>query len=167
MLKCLTEKRYEKMIMQISATTALLLLSGCTTTFQANQLDKVSEYPATQYKKTIYVDLAYSGRLNGKPWTETTEHNKAYLQNRCIQFFRKSGMFTVVSNKETADFTLSTALRNRLVQTAPVYANAIHHPLQHNGYLPFAGRIKKEFNREEIQVFFQGRRKPVGSACPV
>lgn len=102
----------KKMMMQISAATALLLLSGCATSFQANQLDEVSEYPATKYKKTIFVDLAYSGRLNGEPWTETTEQNQAYLKKRCIEIFRESGLFTVVSEKDMAEFTLSVALIN-------------------------------------------------------
>ncbi|MDF7824428.1 hypothetical protein P4B35_10425 [Pontiellaceae bacterium B12227] len=102
----------KKELIQISAAMALLMLTGCATSFQANQLDPVSAFPSVKYKKTIFVDLAYSGRFNGESWPETDEQNQAYLKGRCSQILNDSDLFTVVSDKKGADLTLSVAVIN-------------------------------------------------------
>ena len=98
--------------MQLLAGAALLLLTGCATSFQTNNLENVSAYPTVEKRQTLYIDLAYSGRFNGVSWPETHEQNREFLKHRCIQTMKESGMFILVSGKETADLILSIAVIN-------------------------------------------------------
>lgn len=96
--------------------TALILgvtLSGCATSFQQNSLAAVDSFPEVSSEKSIAVDLAFSGKLNGKPWIAENTHNTAYLKNRCIEQLNDSGMFGVVSpNLGATDLTLHVAIIN-------------------------------------------------------
>ena len=97
--------------------TALILgvtLSGCATSFQQNSLAAVDSFPEVSSEKSIAVDLAFSGKLNGKPWIAENTHNTAYLKNRCIEQLNDSGMFGVVSpNLGATDLTLQSRLSTR------------------------------------------------------
>ncbi|MDF7798393.1 hypothetical protein P4C99_02910 [Pontiellaceae bacterium B1224] len=103
----------KKLILKISAVAALALLSGCATSFQEGTLNSISEYPVVQHKQSIYVDLAFSGKLNGEPWTKTDKQNQDYLKNRCMQTLEESGMFSFVTDElKSADLHFYVAVIN-------------------------------------------------------
>ncbi len=95
--------------------TAILLaiLSGCTSTFQGNELDSVSDYPSVQHRKTIYANLAFAGKLNGEPWAQNDAGNQAYLEQRCLDHLEACGMFSFVSSDlDATDLRLNVAVIN-------------------------------------------------------
>ncbi|MEA2069083.1 MAG: hypothetical protein U9P12_07780 [Verrucomicrobiota bacterium] len=106
----------------ISNPTAVFLLgilSGCASSFQGNQLASVSGYPTVQHKKTIFVDLAFSGKLNGEPWTQNDAANQSYLKQRCLGHLESSGMFSFVSGElKSTDLQLYIAIINEK-ETSP------------------------------------------------
>jgi hypothetical protein len=106
-----TEPVMKKMILQFSALTTLMVLTGCATSFQMDKLDEVSVYPAVQHKPSVYLDLAFAGKLNGKPWTETDKQNQSYLRKRCVQKLEETGLFSGISDtKENTDLQLYVAI---------------------------------------------------------
>lgn len=107
------EKTMKKMILQFSAAAMLALLSGCATSFQDGALESVSTYPAVQHKQSIYVNLVFSGKLNGQPWAENDQKNQDYLKSRCIQKLEDSGMFSFVTDElKATDLHLYVAVIN-------------------------------------------------------
>ncbi|VGO15832.1 hypothetical protein PDESU_04419 [Pontiella desulfatans] len=98
-------------MIKLSAIFALALVSGCATSFQANRLEPVSGYPSVRNKKTVYINLAFSGKVNGEPWTKLDQENQAYLRDRCIDHLEDSGMFSLVSDDlKTTDLQLYVAI---------------------------------------------------------
>jgi hypothetical protein len=101
----------KKMILQFSALAALILLSGCATSFQTDKLAEISDFPPVLQKQSVYLDLAYAGKLNGEPWTETDKQNQSYLRQRCIQKLEETGLFSVISDtEENTDLQLYVAI---------------------------------------------------------
>jgi len=91
----------------------LVTLPGCTSTFQGNQLDSVSDYPSVQHRKTIYANLAFAGKLNGEPWPQNDAGNQAYLEQRCLDHLEACGMFSFVSGDlDATDLRLNIAVVN-------------------------------------------------------
>lgn len=107
------EKNMKKTILQIWATISLLLLTGCATSFQGGALEPVSAYPSVESKRSIYVNLVFSGKLNGEPWAENDARNQDYLKKRCIQKLEESGMFSFVTDElKSTDLHLYVAMIN-------------------------------------------------------
>lgn len=93
--------------------TGTCILTGCATSHQSGSLAQVTEYPDVLKKQSVYVDLAFSGRLNGEAWPQRDQQNQAYLEERLIRTLEESGMFSEVSDRpETADLSLLTAVIN-------------------------------------------------------
>ncbi|WP_372799122.1 hypothetical protein [Pontiella sp.] len=89
------------------------LLTGCASSFQSGSLEPVSGYPEVFRKKTVFVDLAYAGKLNGEPWTKHDKRNQAYLEERLIREIEDSGMFSLVSDGlKTTDIQIYAAVIN-------------------------------------------------------
>ncbi|QBG48255.1 hypothetical protein EGM51_12950 [Verrucomicrobia bacterium S94] len=89
------------------------LLSGCASSYHNGKLSDISSFPTVEQKKSIYVDLAFSGRVNGEPWPRTDANNRAFLENALIQNLKESGMFSRISNRESdADLQLLVAVIN-------------------------------------------------------
>ncbi|MDF7807795.1 hypothetical protein P4E94_10135 [Pontiellaceae bacterium B12219] len=117
----------KKMILQFSALAALIVLSGCASSFQKDELDEISTYPAVQQQPSVYLDLAFGGKLNGKLWTETDKQNQDYLRNRCIQKLEESGLFSTISDsKENTDLQLYVAIiDNKIVDSSKMPISAL------------------------------------------
>jgi len=97
----------------LGAAMLLATFSGCTSTFQGNQLDSVSGYPSVQHRKTIYANLVFAGKLNGEPWTRNDAQNQAYLEQRCLDLLEACGMFSFVSGDlKHTDLHLNIAVIN-------------------------------------------------------
>jgi len=91
----------------------MVTLTGCATSFQSNTLSKVEHFPKINSAKSISVDLAFSGRLNGASWKANDQHNTIYLKNLCMEHLNESGMFGLVSSKsKTTDLKLQVAVIN-------------------------------------------------------
>lgn len=89
------------------------LLSGCASTFQSGGPDAVSEFPTVGTPKTIFVDLAFSGKLNGEPWKQNDAHNREFLEDALIHSLEESRMFSLVSDGlKTTDLQLHVAVIN-------------------------------------------------------
>jgi hypothetical protein len=94
------------------------MLSGCATSFQGNNLSSVKKFPAVQSAKSISVDLAFTGKLNGEPWTAKNTHNTAYLKKNCIEHLNDSGMFgDVAPELKNPDLTLQVAIINEKISS--------------------------------------------------
>ena len=76
----------------------LVLLSGCASSFQSGDLRNVDDYPDVLTRKSIYVDLVFSGKLNGESWPEHDLENQEYIKGRLIEELDESGMFSTVSD---------------------------------------------------------------------
>ncbi len=93
-----------------------LILTGCATSFQQNNLATIHEFPAVNTAKSVSVSLAFSGKLNGKPWTENDAHNTTYLKQVCIEHLNDSKMFGQVSaGNKASDLTLQVAIINEKI----------------------------------------------------
>ena len=100
-------------ILQLTAAAALVLLTGCATSFQADTLDEISDYPAVNQKQSIFVNLIFSGKLNGEAWSGNDKQNQEYLKKRCIQKLEDSGMFSFVTDElKATDLHLYVAVIN-------------------------------------------------------
>jgi hypothetical protein len=100
-------------ITHLAAVLLFGILTGCASSFQANGFDAVSEYPTVRQKKTIYVDLAFTGKLNGEPWKKNDAKNQAYLKQRCLDHLESSGMYSFVSGDlRSTDLRLYVAVIN-------------------------------------------------------
>jgi hypothetical protein len=97
----------------LAVAMLLTLLSGCASSFQQGRLAPVAGYPAVQHRKTIFVDLAFSGKLNGEPWTRNDAENQTYLKHRCLDQLEACGMFSFVSGElKSTDLQLYVAIIN-------------------------------------------------------
>ncbi len=93
-----------------------LFLTGCATSFQQNNLTAIEEFPAVYTAKSVSVNLAFTGKLNGKPWTENDIHNATYLKIRCIKHLNDSKMFgDISSGNKNANLTLQIAIINEKI----------------------------------------------------
>jgi hypothetical protein len=91
----------------------VVALSGCASSFNTGALAPVSEYPPVAVKKTVYVDLAFSGKLNHKDWPENDERNQTFLKQRCMEHLTDSGMFSFTSDDlNSTDLRLYVAIIN-------------------------------------------------------
>lgn len=91
----------------------LALITGCASSFKTGELEHVSSYPTVLNKKTVFVDLAFSGKLNGEPWTHNDQQNQAYLKEQLIRELEDSGMFSLVSDGlKTTDIQIYSAVIN-------------------------------------------------------
>ncbi|WP_372845595.1 hypothetical protein [Pontiella sp.] len=100
-------------ICRISAMLVVAALSGCASSFNTGWLDPVEEYPAVAMKKTVYVDLAYSGKLDGTAWPRNDIQNQAFLKQRCLEHLTESGLFSFASGDlDTTDLRLYVAIIN-------------------------------------------------------
>lgn len=92
---------------------AASLLTGCASSFQGGKLDRVKGFPPVASRKSVKVDLIFTGKLNGKPWTAMDKHNTVYLKQQCVQHMKDSKMFGLVSpGLKNPDLLLSVALIN-------------------------------------------------------
>lgn len=97
----------------ITLPAIAFLLTGCTTSFPGKNLEPVAGFPEVTAPKSIYVDLAFTGELNGEPWTLADEHNTTFLKERCISHLQASNMFgEIVTSQKNADLILYAALVN-------------------------------------------------------
>ncbi len=97
----------------IALAVGLAFLTGCAASFKAGELDPVPDYPTVLNKKTVFVDLAFSGKLNGEPWTNNDQQNQAYLEEQLIRKLESSGMFSLVSDGlKTTDIQIYAAVIN-------------------------------------------------------
>ena len=88
-------------------------LTGCATSFISGDLPAVKRFPDRHPVKSIYVDVAFSGKLNGKPWTSNDAYNTKYLQQQCEKRLKESGMFGFVSSElKSTDLVLHVAIIN-------------------------------------------------------
>ena len=102
------------------AWIGLCLLTGCASSFQAGKLKPVKHYPKMAEKKTIYLDVAFSGKLNGKPWPKNDAYNQGYLKQRCMRELEACGMFSFVSTDlKSTDLRLYVAVINEKETTTP------------------------------------------------
>jgi len=102
------------------ACIGLCLLTGCASSFQAGNLKPVKHYPKMAEKKTIYLDVAFSGKLNGKPWPKNDAYNQGYLKNRCMKELEECGMFSFVSGDlKSTDLRLYVAVINEKETPSP------------------------------------------------
>ena len=100
---------YSAFIFAVLAT----LLSGCATSFQGNTLSAVEHFPDTQPKKSVAVNLLFTGKLNGEAWKENDRHNTVYLEELCVDRLNKSGLFSIATaQQKTADLNLQVAMIN-------------------------------------------------------
>ena len=95
-------------------------LTGCASSFQTGNLGPVKSWPPVEQKKTIFVDLAFSGKLNGEAWPKTDSRNQHYLKQHCIQALENSGMFSFVSGDlKSTDLRLYIAVINDRETASP------------------------------------------------
>ena len=108
------------------AMAAMLTLTGCATSIQGNNLSSIETFPEVFPRKSVSVDLAFTGKLNGEPWTANDAHNTEFLKDLCIVRMQESGMFRVANSKrvpldleiKVAIIHEKTARTNRQVLTA-------------------------------------------------
>jgi hypothetical protein len=107
--------RCVKYLIQTLATIMLMpVLSGCVASFQGDRLDPVSSYPTVKQQKSLFIKMAYSGKLNGEWWTKNDERNGAYLKKQCIDRLESSDFFSIVSDDlYTTDLQLYVAIVNK------------------------------------------------------
>ena len=97
----------------LTLALGLFLLTGCASSFKAGELEHVLNYPTVLNKRTAFVDLAFSGKLNGEPWTQNNRQNQAYLEEQLIRKLEDSGMFSLVSDGlKTTDLQIYVAIIN-------------------------------------------------------
>ena len=97
----------------ISAVLLAACLSGCATSMQGNNLSAIKSFPEVYPRKSVSLDLAFTGKLNGKPWTVNDAHNTEYLKNLCIIHLQESDMFRVViSRRVPLDLEIKVAIIN-------------------------------------------------------
>ena len=90
-----------------------IVLSGCATSMQGNNLSAIETFPEVHPRKSVSLDLAFAGRLNGKPWSANDAHNTEYLKNLSIQHLQESDMFRVVTTRRVPlDLELKVAIIN-------------------------------------------------------
>jgi hypothetical protein len=93
--------------------TLAALLSGCATSFHSGELKSVDEFPKTIFRRSLNVEMIFSGTLNGEPWTENDAHNQQYLKALCMETMKTSGLFGRVSTgSRDADLMVSVAIIN-------------------------------------------------------
>ena len=111
----MNNKMYKRLTLPALLLSALFLM-GCATSFQQNNLASVDAFPKVNTSKSIAVDLAFSGKLNGKPWTDNDVHNTAFLKQTCIKHMNDSGMFgTVSGGRKSSDLNLQVAIINEKI----------------------------------------------------
>ncbi len=103
-------KRTMGWVLRAGVLLLAAMASGCAS-FQGGNLDAVEAYPQVARKQTIHARLAFSGKLNGEPWTRNDARNEAYLERRCMEILETSGMFSLVTDDlATTDLHLYVAL---------------------------------------------------------
>ncbi|MDZ8118928.1 hypothetical protein [Pontiella agarivorans] len=89
------------------------LLCGCASSYHEGELSDISSFPTVRAKKSVYVDLAFSGRVNGEPWPQTDANNQAFLADTLIRSLEESGMFSRISTRDrNTDLQLLVAVIN-------------------------------------------------------
>jgi len=97
----------------IVAVFSILALTGCATSFSSGNLETVERFPEVKSRKSAYIDLAFSGKLNGEPWKQNDAENTEYLKRKCVSRFEESGLFGVVSTEDKSmDLNLYVAIIN-------------------------------------------------------
>lgn len=97
----------------LAALCLITQLTGCATSFKGDELSGVKSFPPITLKKSVKVELLFSGKLNGKPWKNNDAQNTAYLKDQCIDQLNASGMFGAVSsNAKTSDLNIQVAIIN-------------------------------------------------------
>ena len=91
----------------------MAILSGCVASFQGDRLDAASGIPSVEQRKTLFVKMVYSGKLNGESWTKHDARNGVFLKRQCIDHLESSDMFSLVlDDLYTTDLQLYVAIVN-------------------------------------------------------